>query len=114
MRVPITSIRENPSNPRKLDRAKFEKLVQSIRDFPEMLDKRPIIVADGIILGGNMRHKAAIQAGVNKVLQMTTEEGGLAYWPGGQEPTLWGSAYGGLMLLRARDQGQGQGGDPLA
>ena len=49
--------------------------------------------------------KAAVQAGVNKVLQMTTEEGGLAYWPGGQEPTLWGSAYGGLMLLRARDQG---------
>jgi uncharacterized protein YfaS (alpha-2-macroglobulin family) len=49
--------------------------------------------------------KSAIQAGVNKVLQMTTDEGGLAYWPGGQEPTLWGSAYGGLMLLRARDQG---------
>lgn len=67
MRVPITSIRENPSNPRKLDRAKFEKLVQSIRDFPEMLDKRPIIVADGIILGGNMRHKAAIQAGMNEI-----------------------------------------------
>ena len=67
MRVPITSIRENPSNPRKLDRAKFEKLVQSIRDFPEMLDKRPIIVADGVILGGNMRHKAAIQAGMNEI-----------------------------------------------
>jgi ParB-like chromosome segregation protein Spo0J len=67
MRVPITLIRENPSNPRKLDRAKFEKLVQSIRDFPEMLDKRPIIVADGIILGGNMRHKAAIQAGMNEI-----------------------------------------------
>ncbi len=67
MRVPITSIRENPSNPRKLDRAKFEKLVQSIRDFPEMLDKRPIIVANGIILGGNMRHKAAIQAGMNEI-----------------------------------------------
>lgn len=67
MRVPITSIRENPSNPRKLDRAKFEKLVQSIRDFPEMLDKRPIIVADGVILGGNMRHKAAIQAGMNDI-----------------------------------------------
>jgi ParB-like chromosome segregation protein Spo0J len=32
-----------------------------------MLDKRPIIVADGIILGGNMRHKAAIQAGMNEI-----------------------------------------------
>ena len=49
--------------------------------------------------------KAAIQSGVNKLMQMTTDEGGLAYWPGGREPSLWGSAYGGLMLLRARDQG---------
>ncbi|MFM7604070.1 MAG: alpha-2-macroglobulin family protein, partial [Prosthecobacter sp.] len=49
--------------------------------------------------------RAAIQSGVNKLLQMTTDEGGLAYWPGGKDSTLWGSAYGGLMLLRARDQG---------
>ena len=49
--------------------------------------------------------KAAIQAGVNKLLQMTTDEGGLAYWPGGTEPSLWGSAYGGFMLMRARDAG---------
>jgi len=55
-------------------------------------------------LGGG-KAKAAIQSGVNKLLQMTTDEGGLAYWPGGQEPSLWGSAYGGMMLLRARDQG---------
>lgn len=54
---------------------------------------------------GNGKAKNAIQAGVNKLLQMTTDEGGLAYWPGGQESSLWGSAYGGLMLLRARDQG---------
>lgn len=55
-------------------------------------------------LGGGKAQKA-IQAGVNKILQMTTDEGGLSYWPGGQESSLWGSAYGGLMLLRARDQG---------
>lgn len=56
------------------------------------------------LLGGG-KAKDAVQAGVNKLLQMTTDEGGLAYWPGGQESSLWGSAYGGLMLLRARDQG---------
>ncbi len=55
-------------------------------------------------LGGG-KAKLVVQAGVNKLLQMTTDEGGLAYWPGGTEPTFWGSAYGGLLLLRARDQG---------
>ncbi len=54
---------------------------------------------------GNGKAKEAIQSGVNKLLQMTTDEGGLAYWPGGQESSLWATSYGGLMLLRARDQG---------
>jgi uncharacterized protein YfaS (alpha-2-macroglobulin family) len=49
--------------------------------------------------------REAIQRGVNRLLAMTTEDGGLAYWPGGQEATLWGTAYGGFMLLRARDAG---------
>ncbi|HYF34432.1 MAG TPA: alpha-2-macroglobulin family protein, partial [Prosthecobacter sp.] len=49
--------------------------------------------------------KDAIQYGVNRLLQMATEEGGLAYWPGGNEPSLWASAYGGFALLRARDAG---------
>lgn len=49
--------------------------------------------------------KDAVQKGVNRLLTMVTDEGGLAYWPGGQESSYWGSAYGGLMLLRARDAG---------
>lgn len=49
--------------------------------------------------------KDAIQKGVNRLMQMTTDEGGLAYWPGGAEPSFWASGYGGLMLLRARDAG---------
>ncbi len=55
-------------------------------------------------LGGG-KAKQVIQAGVDKLLQMTTDEGGLAYWPGGTESSFWGSAYGGMMLLRAKDQG---------
>jgi uncharacterized protein YfaS (alpha-2-macroglobulin family) len=51
------------------------------------------------------KSKDAIQKGVNRLLQMTTDEGGLAYWSGGQEPSHWASAYGGLMLLRAQDAG---------
>ncbi|GEP42928.1 hypothetical protein BGE01nite_22190 [Brevifollis gellanilyticus] len=49
--------------------------------------------------------KEAVQKGVNRLLTMVTDEGGLAYWPGGQESSFWGSAYGGFMLLRARDAG---------
>ncbi len=49
--------------------------------------------------------KAAVQKGVDRLLAMTTDEGGLSYWPGGTESSYWGSAYGGLMLMRARDSG---------
>lgn len=49
--------------------------------------------------------KDAVQHGVNRLLQMTTDEGGLAYWAGGTEPSLWASGYGGFALLRARDAG---------
>lgn len=51
------------------------------------------------------KRKTAIQAGVDRLLQMVTDRGGLAYWAGGNEPSLWASAYGGLFLLRARDAG---------
>ena len=67
IKVSINSIKPNDSNPRKIDKAKFERLVQSIKDFPEMLEKRPIVIADGVILGGNMRHKAAKEAGLNEI-----------------------------------------------
>lgn len=51
------------------------------------------------------KSKAAVQAGANRLLQMTTDDGGLAYWPGGQESSPWGTAYGGYVLLKARDAG---------
>ena len=55
---------------------------------------------------GEGKAKEAIQRGVNRLLQMVVDgEGGLAYWPGGTEPSAWGSAYGGLLMLRARDAG---------
>lgn len=61
----ITKIKINPSNPRIIKDDKFEKLCQSIKDFPKMLELRPIIVdSDGIILGGNMRFKAIQELGL--------------------------------------------------
>ena len=71
MNVKITKISEvklNPNNPRLIKDDKFTKLVKSIKDFPEMLDIRPIVVnADMVILGGNMRFKACKEAGLKEV-----------------------------------------------
>jgi hypothetical protein len=57
-------IKPNPSNPRLIKDDKFKKLVQSLKDFPEMANVRPIVVnADHVILGVNMRFRAMQEAG---------------------------------------------------
>ena len=67
-KVKISVVKSNPNNPRIIKDNKFKKLVQSIEDFPEMLQLRPIVVnKDNVILGGNMRHKACIDAGLKEV-----------------------------------------------
>lgn len=68
MKLKINEIKSNPNNPRIIKDDKFKKLVQSIKDFPEMLDAREIVVnKDYIILGGNMRFKAAKEAGLKEL-----------------------------------------------
>lgn len=54
---------------------------------------------------GNTQPDAAIAGGVQRLLAMQAGDGGLSYWPGGREPQFWGSAYGGLALVLARDAG---------
>jgi hypothetical protein len=67
MHIALSDIKPNPNNPRLIKDDKFKKLVQSLKDFPEMASVRPIVVnSDMIILGGNMRHKAMIEAGWKK------------------------------------------------
>lgn len=67
-KVKITEVKSNPNNPRVIKDDKFKKLVTSIKDFPQMLDIRPIVVNDGmIVIGGNMRLKACIEAGLKEV-----------------------------------------------
>jgi site-specific DNA-methyltransferase (adenine-specific) len=68
IKVKISEVKVNPNNPRLIKDDKFTKLVQSIKDFPEMLDIRPIVVnADMVVLGGNMRLKACKEAGLKEV-----------------------------------------------
>jgi DNA modification methylase len=64
----ITELRLNQDNPRVIKDDKFKKLVKSIQEFPQMLEIRPIVVNDEmVVLGGNMRLKACIEAGLKEV-----------------------------------------------
>ena len=67
-KVSISSITENAANPRTINKHKFQKLVNSVKEFPEMLSLRPIVVnKDNVILGGNMRYKACKELGLKEV-----------------------------------------------
>jgi len=66
--VKISEVKLNPNNPRLIKDEKFAKLVQSIKDLPEMLAIRPIVVnTDMVVLGGNMRLKACKEAGLKEI-----------------------------------------------
>jgi len=57
--IKLKDIKTNPNNPRLIKDEKFAKLVKSIKEFPKMMELRPLVVnADNVILGGNMRFKA--------------------------------------------------------
>jgi hypothetical protein len=64
----INEIKQNPNNPRLIKDHKFKQLVKSIQDFPQMLELRPIVIDENnMVLGGNMRLKACIEAGLTDV-----------------------------------------------
>jgi DNA modification methylase len=66
--VKISEIKNNTNNPRIIKDDKFKKLVKSIKEFPQMLEKRPIVVDETMmVLGGNMRLKACLEAGLKEV-----------------------------------------------
>ncbi len=73
--VKLNQIKLNPKNPRTIRNHKFDALVRSIKEFPEMLGLRQVVVDEGMmILGGNMRFKACKEAGV-KTLEVIVMEG---------------------------------------
>jgi ParB-like chromosome segregation protein Spo0J len=66
--IKISQVKSNPNNPRLIKNDKFKKLVKSVQEFPEMLELRPIVVDENmIVLGGNMRLKACKEAGLKEV-----------------------------------------------
>jgi hypothetical protein len=77
--VNIKEVKTNPKNPRVIKDDKFKKLVKSIQEFPDMLNKRPLIVftdLDGkyIVLGGNMRLKACNELGIKEIPIIVADE----------------------------------------
>ncbi len=73
--VKVDKIKGNPNNPRIIKDDKFYKLVNSIKGFPKMLELRPVIInKDMIILGGNMRWKAAKEAGIKEIPVMIADD----------------------------------------
>ena len=79
--IKLNSIKPNPDNPRLIRGVKFKKLVESIKRDPEFLEKRGIIHADGVILGGNQRYLA-----IKEALKDDAFRGDL---PKGEIPASW-------------------------
>jgi ParB-like chromosome segregation protein Spo0J len=68
MNIDVKLIKPNKSNPRLIKNDKYKKLVKSIKDFPEMLEVRQIVLnKENVILGGNMRYKAALELGIKEL-----------------------------------------------
>lgn len=73
-KIRVDFLKGNTKNPRKINDDKLRKLVKSIREFPEMLEIRPIVVDENmIVIGGNQRFKAAQMAGLTEVPVMKVE-----------------------------------------
>ena len=77
--IKINKLKSNPTNPRVLRDEKFNKLKQSLTDFPDMLNKRPIVAVtdtDGkfMVLGGNMRLRACIDLKMKEVPVIIADE----------------------------------------
>ena len=77
--VNISEVKPNPKNPRQIKDEKFKKLVKSIQEFPDMLNKRPLIVFTDVdnkyvVLGGNMRLKACKEVGIKEIPIIVADE----------------------------------------
>ena len=75
----INLLKQNGDNPRFITEQNLLKLQRSLQENPDMLKIRPIVVnQDNIIIGGNMRYKAAKLNGLQKVwverVQLSTDK----------------------------------------
>ena len=70
----LREIKSHPNNPRYIRTQEFEDLVKSLKDFPEMLEVRTLVINENMeVLGGNMRLKAMVEAGWTEALVMQVD-----------------------------------------
>lgn len=68
MKVKLDTLKPNEKNPRYISEDKMADLEKSLKDFPKMMELRPIVVDDdNTILGGNMRYEALKRLGFKDV-----------------------------------------------
>jgi len=73
--ISIGKVKSNPNNPRIIKDEKYKKLLASIKEFPQMLQLRPVVVnSDMVVLGGNMRLKACKEAGLTEIPVIKADE----------------------------------------
>jgi len=69
--LPVGDLTLNPENPRFIKDDAYKRLVQSLKDCPALFDARPCLCSnrtqENIILGGNMRYRAALELKYKKV-----------------------------------------------
>lgn len=66
--MPLDALSLWEDNPRTISRERFKALVKSMREDPEMLQARPLVaLADGRVIMGNMRLRAAKELGWEKI-----------------------------------------------
>lgn len=74
VKIKTSKIKLNDENPRTIKDSNFQKLIKSVKEFPEMLEIRPIVVDENmIVLGGNMRFRACLEAGMKEVPTIIVE-----------------------------------------
>lgn len=77
--IKLSKIKPNPNNPRFIRDHRFEKLKKSLREFPEMMELRPIIVnAEWVTLGGNMRLRALQELGYKEIPENWVQQAALS------------------------------------
>lgn len=70
-----------------------------------LLAARDILPRIGFTRFGDDELKNKIRAGLQRLNTMRTPEGGLAYWPGGYEPNVYGTAYAMRAVVLAKKAG---------
>lgn len=80
MKIKIDHLKELENNPRLVNDGKLEQIKKSLKEFPKMLELRPIVInKQNQILGGNLRWRAAKELGWQEIDCVVLEDADKEY-----------------------------------